>query len=84
VDGAEPRHHAPGLAEDRKLRKYAKGFSGFSQESSPSLEISSMEHHGSRSKSTLAYCGVPYTFVSSQNSKSAERKQWQFYRRACL
>jgi hypothetical protein len=54
VDGAEPGHHAD-LAEDKKLRKYAKEFPGFSQKSSPSLEIISMEHHGSWSKSTRAY-----------------------------
>ena len=46
VDGAEPGHRADS-AEDKKLRQYTKEFPGFSQESSPSLEIISMEHHGS-------------------------------------
>ena len=43
------------MAEDKKLQQYAREFPGFSQESSPSLEIISMEHHGSWSKSTRAY-----------------------------
>ena len=47
-------YHAD-LAEDAKLQQYAKEFPGFSPESSPSLEIISMEHHGSWSKSTRAY-----------------------------
>ena len=54
VDGAEPGHHAD-LAEDKKLRQYAKEFPGFSQKSSVALVIISMEHHGSWSKSTRAY-----------------------------
>ncbi len=53
-DGAEAGYHAD-LAEDAKLQQYAKEFPGFSPESSPSLEIISMEHHGSWSKSTRAY-----------------------------
>jgi hypothetical protein len=44
-DGAEAGYNAD-LAEDAKLQQYAKEFPGFSPESSPSLEIISMEHHG--------------------------------------
>ncbi len=57
-DGAETGYHAD-LAEDAKLQQYAchyklKEFPGFTPESSPSLEIISMELHGSWSKSKRA------------------------------
>ncbi len=54
MDGAKPGHQMD-LAKDRKLRKYAKEFPGFSPESSPSRDIISVEHLGSWSKSTRAY-----------------------------
>ncbi len=77
VAGGSSLNHAD-LAEDAKLQQYAKEFPGLSRESSPSLEIISMEHHGSEQEyARVLGCpcdcsahtadgqhGVPYTFVS--------------------